>query len=136
MKLWGAGYGIHRGRLGSNAYFEEGIGRQPGLLLGGEDTDLCVRAVGMGLESLYNPSAVVEHQVLPERISYRWLMRRFYYSGVERAMKADSLQPSVEGRVFMDRLIHDYPRSDFVGQARKALGSIGDGFGSELSSTN
>jgi outer membrane protein assembly factor BamD len=43
---------------------------------------------------------------------------------------------TLEGRVFMDRLIHDYPRSKLVGQAQKALRSIGDDFETELSSTN
>jgi hypothetical protein len=41
-------------------------------------------------------------QVLPERISYRWLLRRFYYSGVERALTKNSMRPSATGRVFMD----------------------------------
>ena len=100
--LWGVGFGMHRKRLGANAYWDERIGRSHGNLLSGEDTEICRRANEMGLETIYNGAAVVEHQVLPERISYRWLMRRFYYSGIERALTRDAMRPSATGRVFMD----------------------------------
>ena len=56
----------------------------------------------MGLKTIYNGAVVVEHQVLPDRISYRWLMRRFYYSGVGRALTKGAMRPSTTGRVFMD----------------------------------
>lgn len=38
----------------------------------------------------------------------------------------------LEGRVFMDRLINDYPQGDYIGKARKALGSVGAGFETDL----
>jgi len=100
--LWGVGFGMHRGRLGANAYWDERIGRSGGNLLSGEDIEICLRAREMGLETVYNGAAVVQHQVLPERISYRWVMRRYYYAGAERALTAGSMQPSTQGRVFMD----------------------------------
>jgi GT2 family glycosyltransferase len=100
--LWGVGFAMHRGRLGSNAYWDERIGRSGGNLLSGEDIEICLRARQMGLETVYNGAAVVQHQVLPERISYRWVMRRYYYAGAERALTHDSMQPSTQGRVLMD----------------------------------
>jgi hypothetical protein len=106
LELWGVSFGMHRGRLGPNAYWNERIGRAHGNLLGGEDIDICSRAAEMGLESVYNGAAVVEHQILPERVSYRWVMRRVYYAGLERALVHNSIKPSAKGRVFMDYLAY------------------------------
>lgn len=100
--LWGVGFGMHRARLGPNAYWDERIGRSGGNLLSGEDIEICLRARKMGLETVYSGAAVVQHQVLPERISYRWVMRRYYYAGIERALTHGSMEPSTQGRVFMD----------------------------------
>lgn len=102
-KLWSVSLGMHRVRLGDNAYFDEGLGRSDGNLLGGEDTELCWRVVQMGLSTVYNGAAVLRHQVLPERISYKWLMKRIYYGGFDRAISPrETLRPSPQGRVFMD----------------------------------
>jgi glycosyltransferase involved in cell wall biosynthesis len=101
-RVVGAGFGVHRRHLGEDAKFDEGLGRRPGALLGGEETELCVRARARGLQTLYNGRALVEHQVLPERISNLWLMRRFYYAGFERALTAGRLRPSTQGRGFWD----------------------------------
>jgi glycosyltransferase involved in cell wall biosynthesis len=101
-RVVGAGFGIHRGRLGNEARFHEAFGRRPGGLLGGEENELCTRARACGLDVIYNGNAVVEHQVLPERIAYGWVMRRFYYAGFERALTATGLQPSPRGRRFWD----------------------------------
>lgn len=105
-RLFGAGFGIHRGRLGPEAYFDEKLGRHPGGLLGGEEIDLCARTRAIGLEVVYNGRAIVEHQVRRERISYRWLMRRFYYSGVERALTSGTLKPRRRDHKFIDYLAY------------------------------
>ena len=102
-RLYGASFGIHRERLGPDAYFSEKLGRRPdGGLLGGEEIDLCIRVAAKGLGVIYNGSAVVQHQVLSERISYRWLMRRFYFSGIEKALTDATMAPSVRGRSLID----------------------------------
>jgi glycosyltransferase involved in cell wall biosynthesis len=101
-RVVGASFGLHRGRLGADARFDEALGRRPGGFLGGEETDLCVRARARGLATVYNGCARVEHQVLPERTSHRWLMRRFYHAGFERALTTGSLRPSPQGRSFWD----------------------------------
>lgn len=93
-RVVGAGFGIHRGRLGPDAAFDESLGRRPGLLLGGEETELCLRAHNRGLAIFYDGRALVHHQVLPERISLAWVMRRFYFAGFERALIAGRLPRS------------------------------------------
>jgi GT2 family glycosyltransferase len=105
-RVVGAGFGIHRGRLGDAAHFDESLGRRPGGFLGGEETDLCVRARARGLSIVYSGRALVEHQVLPERIANRWIMRRFYHAGFERALTTGSIRPSPQGRNAWDYLAY------------------------------
>lgn len=93
-KVVGANFAIHRGRLAGEAYFDERLGRRDGILLGGEETDLCRRAAKAGWQTCYNGRAIVEHQVLPERIRYKWLLKRVYYAGYSRAVTGGEAQPT------------------------------------------
>ncbi|WP_295883211.1 glycosyltransferase [uncultured Thiohalocapsa sp.] len=93
-RVVGAGFGLHRGRLGDEARFDERLGRRPGSLLGGEESDLARRALARGLRILYEGRAVVHHQILPERISYRWILRRMFYAGLSRALLRGAPSPS------------------------------------------
>ncbi len=95
-RVVGANFGLNRARVGDDAFFDEALGRRDGLLLGGEESDLCRRVASRGLKILYNGAAVVEHQILPERMTYRWLTRRFYFAGLNRAIFGGSPQPSHE----------------------------------------
>jgi GT2 family glycosyltransferase len=96
-KVVGTAFGIHRGRLAALAHFDENLGRRPGKLLGGEETDLCERAGAAGLDVYYNGRAVVAHQILPERIRYGWLVRRLYYAGLARARRGHWPRPTHRG---------------------------------------
>ncbi len=93
-RVVGANFGINRARIGEDAFFDESLGRRDGLLLGGEESDLCRRVASRGLKILYNGAAVVEHQILPERMTYRWLTRRFYFAGLNRAIFGGPPQPN------------------------------------------
>ena len=93
-KVVGTGFGIHRGRLGALAYFDETLGRRPGEPVGGEETDLCDRARRAGLRVYYNGRAVVHHQIVGERIALGWILRRLYYAGVTRARRGHWPQPT------------------------------------------
>ncbi len=94
-RVVGAGFGIDRRCLGPEAYFDCNLGRAGGNLAVGEETDLCDRARKRGLRVLYEGSASVIHQVLPERLNYRWLWRRFYFAGINRARSGGQPRPSV-----------------------------------------
>ncbi len=93
-KVVGASFAVNRKLLGSNAYFDENIGRREGRLFGGEETELCNRAQMAGLKVIYQGSAVVDHQVLPSRISYSWIFKRMFYAGYGRAQLGGQPSPS------------------------------------------
>lgn len=93
-KIVGASFGINIDRMGEEAAFDEKLGRREGMLLGGEETDLCLRAIRAGLSVIYQGNAVVDHQVLPDRITYHWIFRRLYYTGVNRAMLGGAPSPT------------------------------------------
>lgn len=122
-KVVGAGFGLNRKLLGVEAYFDENLGRQKGMLLGGEETDLCERALRSGLSIRYNPYAVVHHQVLPERISYRWILKRIYCAGVSRALRGGRPSPThavglwdfLVGPIILPWYVTGYVRGRFFG---------------------
>jgi len=93
-KVIGANFGINIKRLGTDAYFDEKLGRRDGILLGGEETDLCERAVGKGMGIRYQGKAIVHHQILPERITYSWIFKRLYYACIGRALRGGKPSPS------------------------------------------
>mgnify|MGYP001827054842 FL=1 len=93
-RVVGASFGINIEHLGREARFDEDLGRQNGILLGGEESELCARAVEAGLGVMYQGKAVVRHQVLPERIRYSWIFRRLYYAGVTRALRGGAPSPA------------------------------------------
>ena len=94
QKVIGASFAINKKLLGADAYFDENLGRREGILLGGEETDLCNRAHLAGLRVLYQGLAVVDHQVLPERITYSWIFKRIFYAGYGRSKSGGTPSPS------------------------------------------
>lgn len=86
-KVVGASFAINKRLLGDDAYFDENLGRANGNLLGGEETDLCDRAMQKGLSIYYTPNTYAEHTVEKERISLTWLIKRAYSGGYSRAKK-------------------------------------------------
>jgi glycosyltransferase involved in cell wall biosynthesis len=67
--------------------FRSGLGRIGTVPLGGEETDLCIRAVRKHPNGviLYEPSASVQHLVTPERAQVRYFLRRCYAEGISKA---------------------------------------------------
>lgn len=93
-RVVGAGFGINRRRLGEEARFDETLGRRDGLLFGGEDSDICMRARARGLHILYNGEAVIEHQIAAARVTHRWILKRLFYAGANRAALGGSPRAS------------------------------------------
>jgi succinoglycan biosynthesis protein ExoM len=60
--------------------FDPELGRS-----GGEDTDYFARMARLGARFAYEPEAVVEEPVAPERLSFAWLARRRYRMGLTHA---------------------------------------------------
>jgi hypothetical protein len=97
-RIVGANFGLNINRLGNIAIFDENLGRRDGKLYSGEETKLCADATAMGLIIRYTGSAVVEHQVLPERIKFRWIATRMYYQGLSSAKRGGPPAPSNKGK--------------------------------------
>ena len=70
--------------------FTEGIGRVGTLPLGCEETELCIRLRhnNRNAHILFEPSALVHHQVSSDRLSWKYLRRRSYAEGVSKAAVA------------------------------------------------
>jgi outer membrane protein assembly factor BamD len=78
-------------------------------------------------------AAIDRFRIVVERFpDYTELEKVLFHLGQAHLRSGNQL----EGRVFMDRLINDFPRSDYVGQAKKALGSIEADFGTDISPSN
>ncbi|HEV3358409.1 MAG TPA: glycosyltransferase family 2 protein [Pseudonocardiaceae bacterium] len=67
--------------------FTEGIGRVGTLPLGCEETELCIRLrhADRNVRILFEPAALVHHQVSADRLSWSYLRRRSYAEGVSKA---------------------------------------------------
>jgi len=96
-KVIGANFAINKAKLAKLAYFDEGLGRQNGKLLGGEETKLCTDAREKGLSVIYVGKAAVYHQVMPERVNFKWISKRMYYGGYSRALRGGKPEPSNGG---------------------------------------
>jgi glycosyltransferase involved in cell wall biosynthesis len=91
-KIVGASFVIDKRKLGAQAYFDEKLGRVNGKLLGGEETDLCARALKSGHSIFYTPFTHANHWVEPERMHLGWLWKRAFYGGVSRATRGGAAQ--------------------------------------------
>lgn len=96
-ELYGANLCLPREVLVAAGEFDSRLGRVGRALGSGEDWDLIRRARGHG-PVVYDPAAGVEHVVLPERLSRRWLLRRTYaYGRNSRALEPASAHESRRG---------------------------------------
>ncbi|HEY2297771.1 MAG TPA: glycosyltransferase [Jatrophihabitans sp.] len=68
--------------------FDESIGRVGTTPLGCEETQLCIRLrqARPDVELLLEPSAVVDHTVSADRLTWSYLLRRSYAEGVSKAL--------------------------------------------------
>jgi len=104
-KVVGVNFAINKDLLGDQALFNENLGRKPGSLLGGEETDLCSKVGEKGFLVYYNPKAIIHHQIQEERMSLRWVLKRMYYGGVSRAARGGKPKTFHKERNIYDRII-------------------------------
>jgi len=105
MKIVGVNFGINKKLLKEESYFNENLGRRPGSLLGGEESDLCKRSINKGFLIYYTPQAIVKHQIQIDRMSLKWILRRFYYGGVGKAIIGGLPKTYSKKRNIYDKLI-------------------------------
>lgn len=68
--------------------FRSEVGRVGTTPVGGEETELCIRARAedASRQILYDPEAVVEHYVSADRTDFRYFVRRCYHEGLSKAI--------------------------------------------------
>ncbi|WDI33123.1 glycosyltransferase [Hyphococcus flavus] len=93
-RVVGAGFGVCKSAAPTEIYFDEALGRRDGKLFGGEESDLCERIRAKGLNVIYCGGAIVYHQILPERLSWRWALQRLYFAGLGRAQRGGTPSPA------------------------------------------
>lgn len=91
-QIFGGNFAVNRSLI-SNQNFLAHIGRRKENLLCGEEIDFCRRIKKKNLKIIYNPEAIVWHQIPVERTKFKWMWKRMYYSGITRAMLGGNPTP-------------------------------------------
>lgn len=67
--------------------FDTGVGRNGHFPVGGEETELCIRALETTSHGriVYEPTASVKHNVMPERTTWRYFLTRCYAEGITKS---------------------------------------------------
>ena len=68
-------------RLRALSGFDEALGPRAGSPMVNDDVDLCRRLVAAGGRIVYVPDAVVVHELLPDRLTPSYLVKRTYAQG-------------------------------------------------------
>jgi glycosyltransferase involved in cell wall biosynthesis/GT2 family glycosyltransferase len=82
----GAGMSFRRSALVALGGFRPELGRVGTTPVGCEETDLCIRARARGDTILYDPGAVVDHQVPPSRATFGYFLSRCRAEGRSKAV--------------------------------------------------
>jgi cellulose synthase/poly-beta-1,6-N-acetylglucosamine synthase-like glycosyltransferase len=101
-KIVGASFALNTDKIWQDTFFDESYGRRNGLLLGGEETDLCKRVISDGGTIVYTPHTYAEHTIAIERLKLRWLVRRAFFGGLSRAMRSGAIEPYTKKKVLID----------------------------------
>ncbi|NYG54366.1 glycosyltransferase [Nocardioides perillae] len=93
--LLGATMSFTRAALELAGDFDEAAGRVGDVLLGGEETELCLRLARRkpGALLVHEPAATVAHHVSADRTTWRYLARRAYAEGLSKAHIARTAGP-------------------------------------------
>ncbi len=93
-QIFGGNFAINK-CLVTDQLFSSNLGRGKGNLLGGEETQLCRNVEMKNLKIIYNPLAIVLHQIPQERSKIGWMWKRMYYGGINRAIGGGRPTPKV-----------------------------------------
>ncbi|CAG0962741.1 Putative mycofactocin biosynthesis glycosyltransferase MftF [Methanosarcinales archaeon] len=92
-KVIGANFAINLDLVKKECFNEE-LGRIDGKLLGGEETEFCERLGKKGIRIKYLPNVIVYHQIPSSRLKLSWILRRFYFGGLSRAIRGGKPEPN------------------------------------------
>ncbi len=80
--FYGANFALTRPALAQVGQFNPNLGRVGKNLLSGEETEYAERLYQHDFLVAYAPEGDVRHRVDPERLTFRWLFRRYFWQGV------------------------------------------------------
>lgn len=100
-RVLGCNFGVNK-KLLNGLKFSLDFGRINGLLLGGEETELCRRVINKGYQVYYNGHAQVTHHIRQNRLTLSWLIKRMYYAGMSRAKRKGRPRPISSQRNIYD----------------------------------
>jgi len=83
--IWGANFSVKADIFGKYGGFDTNLGRIPGRLFAGEETEFARRILNEGEKILYDPNAVVYHYIPSDKISKRYFRKWKYDQGILRA---------------------------------------------------
>jgi glycosyltransferase involved in cell wall biosynthesis len=84
-QIYGGNFAINKSLTIGNFHTELGRKKDNDSLLSGEETMLCRQVKKNKLKIMYNPCAVVWHQIPEERSNFKWMWKRMYYGGISRS---------------------------------------------------
>jgi len=118
---YGTNMSVWRDAAAAVGGFDVRLGRQGRRLLSSEERDLNRRLVSAGWRLYYSPAAAVVQQVLPERLSRRWLLRRGWAQGISTA-RFDMIGQGQSPRALMMDALADIKGSAQAYRRRRAEG--------------
>lgn len=83
--IWGANFSVKADIFEKYGGFDTNLGRIPGRLFAGEETEFARRILNEGEKILYDPNAVVYHYIPSDKISKRYFRKWKYDQGILRA---------------------------------------------------
>jgi len=86
--LWGSNICFRREIFDEVGYFDEKIGRTPGLMLCNEDIEIQKRILEKGFKIVYEPKALVWHRVPAEKLKVDYFLQRGFWQGYSNALAA------------------------------------------------
>lgn len=105
-QIFGGNFAINKNLITNKLFLTE-LGRKKENLLCGEEIMLCRQIKDVGLKIIYNPLAIVWHQIPEERSKLKWMWRRIYYGGITRAMVGGRPTPKTVN--FISYNLYDIP---------------------------
>lgn len=85
----GLNYSLRKTFLDSIGGFDLNLGRKGKNLLSNEELVMTELALNNNWEVRYLPTALVAHNVAPERLSHQWFLQRSWWQGVSEAYRED-----------------------------------------------
>jgi glycosyltransferase involved in cell wall biosynthesis len=78
---YGANMAFRKEVFERHGYFRPDLGRRPGSLISNEDTEFGKRLTAAGERLSYQPSAIVYHPILEERLNKKYVLDWFFHYG-------------------------------------------------------